>query len=91
MKKLKYRIFACFKILFGREKHWMIVRLDDDNLVRLIKDETFECSITYHGMQPYNYKSLIRYLSNSIDDIELICDKAKYEADSIEYKKSKKV
>jgi hypothetical protein len=86
MRKLKYRLIACYRILFCKYKHWAILWLSEEDLSNLIEEKPFNVDITYHGLQPYNYKSLIKNIADSYDEIELICDKAKYEADAINYK-----
>jgi len=83
-------LISCYRILFGKHKHLVILWLSKEDLYNLIEEKPFNIDITYHGLQPYNYKSLIKNIAESYDEIELICDKAKYEADAINYKNNKK-
>lgn len=87
LKKLKTKLIVCFRILFGNENHWLIIWMNEQALSDLIEEKAFDVRVSYHGMQPYNYKSLIQNMSNSIDDVDMICDKAQYESDALEYKK----
>lgn len=84
--KLKLRIYAAYCILFRKYNHWIILNVDKDNLVKLLKDENFESNFLYHGVQPYIAYRMIKMVSNSKDDIDMALDKAKFEADAIQDK-----
>ena len=86
MKKLKVRIIAAYRILFRRYNHWVILDVNDENLVKLLKNESFDADILYHGVQPYIYYKMIKMVGNSKDDIDMLLDKAKFEADASELK-----
>jgi hypothetical protein len=86
MKKLKVRIIAAYRILFRKYNHWVILDVNDENLVKLLKNESFDADILYHGVQPYIYYKMIKMVGNSKDDIDMLLDKAKFEADASELK-----
>jgi len=86
MKKFKIRLLAAYRILFKKYKHWVILDVSDENLVKLLQDDDFDADVLYHGVQPYVFYKMIKMASNSKDDIDMCLDKAKFEADAIGYK-----
>lgn len=87
MKKFKIRLHAAYRILFRKYNHWVILNVSDENLIKLLKDEDFDTDMLYHGVQPYVFYRIIKMVSNSKDDIDMVLDKAKFEADATEYKR----
>lgn len=87
--KFKLRLRACYNILFRKYNHWVILDLDNENIIKLLKDENFDANILYHGLQPYNVYKIIQMVGNSKDDVEMLCYKAEFEANAAEYSKSK--
>lgn len=87
MMKLKLRLLACYRILFKRYNHWVILNVDEENLVKLLKDETFDTDILYHGVQPYVAYRMIKMVGNSQDDIDMALSKAEFEANASIYKR----
>jgi hypothetical protein len=83
MKKFVTRLRVAFKILFGRRKHWAMINISKENLVELLKGNEFDVDVFYHGIQPYVFYKLIKCVSNSKDDIDMMLDKAKFEAEAI--------
>ena len=63
MKKFYIRLLACYKILFRKYDHWVILDVDKDNLVKLLKDEPFTSDVLYHGVQPYVFYKMIKNIS----------------------------
>jgi len=88
MKKFYIRLLACYKILFRKYDHWVILDVDKDNLVKLLKDEPFTSDVLYHGVQPYVFYKMIKNISNTTSEIDMICAKAEFEAAALEYKKN---
>ena len=89
MKKLKIKLEVIYKIIIGKYKHFVIINVDDKNLVKLSKGEDFNVNGKYYGLSHYCYLSMIKCLSNNIDEIDMICEKAHDEAYATEIKKSK--
>ncbi len=85
--KLRTRLKTCYRILFCKYNHWVLFDLSDDDLTNLLSNKPYDLDIMYHGIQPYIYKKIAKDFADSIDSIEFLCDKAKFEADSIDYKK----
>lgn len=95
MKKLKIKLFhfkikmqACFRIIFGH-KHWFLISLDSENLMKLIAEDDFEAKLLYHGMVRYNVKRVCKNVVCDMDDVDWILEKAQFEADADEYIKRK--
>lgn len=80
MKKLMIRLKVCFRILTMKDRHWFVYAIDEQNLIELIKGADFNVSVMYHGLQTYQVKLIIKAISDSIDDIDMILAKADFEA-----------
>lgn len=88
MKKFLIRIRTCYYILSRKYDNWFIVNVDKDNLIKILRDEnTFDADLNYHGLRPYVVSRIIKMLSNAKDEVEMICDKANFEAEAQEFKK----
>ena len=85
MKKIKTRLKACWNILFNYN-HFVIINVDKENILRLITDKQFEIKGSYLGFQPYVYNKLIKSLAADKDDIDMVLDKAQFEADAQQFK-----
>lgn len=88
--KLKTKLRACYRILFGKYNHWVIFNLPKKDLNNLLSGDSYSLDITYHGIRPYIYKKIVKDYADNIDSIEFLCDKAQFEADSIDYENNKK-
>jgi len=88
MLKLKIKIRTCWNILIGKYKHYLLINIDDENYIKLIKGKSFEVDGFYCGLQPYTYFKIIKCVAETKDEIEYMLDKAQFEAD-IEYSKNK--
>jgi hypothetical protein len=82
MMKFKLRLISCYRILFCKWKHWVIINIDQDNLIHLLKEETFGADILYHGVQPYIAYRMIKMVGNSQDDIDMALGKAEFQANA---------
>lgn len=83
MKKLWIRLRTCYEILFLKKRHWVFINVDRENLIKMLKEEEFTVSMNYHGLQPYNIFCIVKMIAEKKDDIDMICDKAEFEADAI--------
>lgn len=87
MKKLKIKLEVIYKILTGKYKHFVIFNVDEKNLVKLLKGEDFDVDGKYYGLRHYCYLSMIKCLSNTIDENDMVCEKAHFESSATELKK----
>ena len=85
MRRIKTKLIICYKVLF-RHKHCVVLNLDDDNLVNLLTDKETDINVIYFGMQPYIYNKMIKDMASEIDDVDMICAKAEFEAKALEKK-----
>jgi len=81
---LLFRLSAAFTILFAiKNKHWFIIRMDNDNLKELIQNDNFkEIQIMRYQMKFYNVKQLCKCLIEDMDSVDWIIEKAIFEAES---------
>jgi hypothetical protein len=90
MHKLKIRLITCWYILTRKYNNWVIINVDKKNLIKIVSDKkNFEGDMQYHGLQPYIISRMIKMMANAKDETEMICDKAKFEADAEMYKSKK--
>lgn len=80
--KFKSRLLVAYRILFRKYDHWLIINVDKDNLIKLLKDEDFETDGYYHGIQPYVYFKMVERVASSKDEIDMMLEKAKFEAEA---------
>jgi hypothetical protein len=85
--KLSIRLKVCYKILFRKYDHFVLINVDMENLVKIIKDENFETNLVYHGVQPYLAYRMIEMVA--CDEDEMILKKALFEGKVAEYMESK--
>ena len=81
---LLFRLSAAFTILFrSKNKHWFIIRMDNDNLKELIQNVRFKnIQIWRYQMRLYNVKQLCKSLMEDMDSEDWIIEKAIFEAES---------
>ena len=90
LKKIwKLKIKACYYILSGKYKHFVILNIDRENMIKVLEDETFNMDILYSQINQYVYTKMIKMFSDSHNDIDMVCAKAEFEADAIDYKRKK--
>lgn len=88
MKKLLIRLKAVYRIIFRKYNHWAILNIDNENILKMLQGEKFECDVIYHGLQPYNMYCMIKQVSKSKDEIDMALDKALFEANAISRKEN---
>lgn len=81
------RVTAAWRIITGKYNHWVLVNVDEENFIKVIKEEEFDCNFIYSGTLPYIYFLMLKKVSASKDDIDMALDKAQFEADASEYKR----
>ena len=84
------RLKMVYKILF-KNSHIILIDVDRENLVKILKDEDFEAKYSYAKLQPYLIAKIFDGLSNMHDDVDLILMKAEFQAKSEEYHKENKL
>lgn len=85
MRKFKVRMFVIYHLLFKKWKHWTIITINDDSLIKFLKDKDYDIGIALHGMPSYVFYSIIKSISNTKSDVDMICEKANFEASAEEY------
>lgn len=83
MGKWRCKLILLWRLFFTDHKHWIFISFNEESLVSLIKEESFEIDSVYHGLREYNVKKLFKMAANQIDDDQLILDKAEYEAKAL--------
>jgi hypothetical protein len=84
--KLNLRFTAIYRILFRKYNHWAIINLDDENLVKLLKEEDFTADCIFHGIQSYIFYRMVKKVGNYKSDIDMMLEKAEFEAKASIYK-----
>lgn len=85
IRKLRTRIKVCYSILFGKNTSWMLIALKDKkDLENLIFDNDVDIKIIFEGLQKYNTMQLMKLMGDNIEEVDLILNKAHFEA-SAEY------
>lgn len=82
MKKLKIRLKVCWYIISGKYTHWFIINLDRKNLINLLKNEDVDCDGFFHGIQPHIFNRIIKIISHSKNDAQMLLDKIKFETEA---------
>lgn len=90
LKKLHVRLIVCYRILFRKYDHWLIINLTDQELKKLLSGEEFDTNSIYHGQRPYNVDILLKNAAANISDIDLICDRAAFDAEYELFKAKRK-
>tara|TARA_R100001530_G_scaffold136174_1_gene115599 strand:+ start:344 stop:592 length:249 start_codon:yes stop_codon:yes gene_type:complete len=80
MKKLAIRLNAAIKILFS--SHWVILRVEQNDLGNMLLEEDYDIKILFHGLQPYGVWRIIKDMANEKDDLDMLLDKAQFEAEA---------
>jgi hypothetical protein len=89
LKIIILRLKICWNVLFGKYKHYLLINIDKPNLIKLLEDEPFQIDGFHCGLQPYTYFKIIKSLAATKDDIDMVLDKAQFEADAIVHSKNK--
>ncbi len=80
--KLITRLKVCYRILFRKYDHWIILNLKEKEFINLISDNDFEIDGDYHGMQPYIMRKMIRKCADqNIKETDLLLDRIEFHAD----------
>lgn len=89
MKKLLVKLTVIWKIITNQYQHFAILNVTEKQLVNLFSDEDFEVDVMYSGLQPYVVQRLINQCSTVKDSIDMMLDKAQFEAEAEIHKRQK--
>ena len=89
MKLLILRIKACWNILTQKKKHWVMLSVSEQDLIKLIKNEDVEIEITYHKMQKFTYTKLIKMYGDHFDEVDMLQEQLRYELKAEQFAKRK--
>jgi hypothetical protein len=85
MIKFWVRLGVALRILFNRDKHWMYIYMNKEEFIELLKEEPVKFSVLYHGMQKYNLLLFLSKVSDRVEFVELVEEKARFEAEMDEW------
>ena len=83
-RKFFIRLTVCWKILSKTYRHWVILSVDEPNLIKLLQNKEFTVGLDYHGVQPYVVRRMIQMVSNEKDDTDMLLDKISFEVEAEE-------
>ena len=96
LNKFRVRLSAAYRILFRPSERFLIIRIDEANLTRMLKADmnsdvedytNVEIDYTWHGLQKYNVYKLVQIMNDNIDPDEMILRKADYQVSADEWAK----
>ncbi len=90
MSKFKIKLTVIWKIITNQYKHFAVLNLTQEQLINLFSDEDFEVEVMYHGLQPYVVQRMINQCSTVKDNIDMMLDKAQFEAEAELHRQQKK-
>lgn len=82
IKLFLVRLSTAWMILTKPHLHWIVFHFTTAELIEQLKGELFEYKLIIHKLQEYNAKAIIKSISGKIDDIELMLEKAQFEAEA---------
>ena len=88
MNKIFVKIEIIWKIITNQYKHFVFLRLNEKDLVNLFSDKDFEVEVMYLGLKPYLVQKIIKECAAAKDDIDMMLDKAQFEAEATIYLKN---
>jgi hypothetical protein len=88
-RKLKIRALAAWRILKGFDEHWFLVKIEKKQLENLFLGKDFEINILYHGLRDYPIMTIVKKMSETKDDVDMMLMKAEFEANSEEFNSKK--
>lgn len=79
LKKIKIKLSVVWNIIFKWD-HFFILNLDERNLKKMLREQDFDMDSMYHGLQHYNVMYIMNQIGNSIDQDEMVLQKARFQA-----------
>jgi hypothetical protein len=90
MTKLVVKLNILWNIITNKYKHFVVLDISEEQMINLFSDKDFEVEVMYHGLQPYVVQRMINQCSTVKDDIDMMLDKAKFEAEAELHNRKKK-
>jgi hypothetical protein len=59
-----------------------VLDISQEHMINLFSDEDFDVEVMYYGLQPYVVQRMINQCSTVKDDVDMILDKAQFEAEA---------
>jgi hypothetical protein len=82
MNKLIVKLNILWKIITNQYKHFVVLDISQEHMINLFSDEDFDVEVMYYGLQPYVVQRMINQCSTVKDDVDMILDKAQFEAEA---------
>lgn len=82
MTKLVVKLNILWNIITNKYKHFVVLDISEEQMINLFSDKDFEVEVMYHGLQPYVVQRMINQCSTVKDDIDMMLDKAQFEAEA---------
>ena len=76
---IKAKSNLILKIIFGKYNHFLIINIEKDNLEKMLKGEDYIVVSQYYGLRNYLYWKIIKQLSSTVSEIDMVCEKANFE------------
>lgn len=74
------RLKMCRIVFSGQWEHWIILNVDKQNLLHLLKSEPYQIKSYFYGVKPFIYFKMVEDFANTIDEVEMLCDQAAFES-----------
>lgn len=82
MNKFAVKLNILWKIVTNQYKHFVVLDISQEHMINLFSDEDFDVEVMYYGLQPYVVQRMINQCSTVKDDVDMMLDKAKFEAEA---------
>lgn len=80
--KFKIRLKIIYGILFKKHTNWAFISIKHTDLSALLEDKAYGIYIMTHGLHEYAFYKLVKIVAKEKDDIDMLLDKAKFEAEA---------
>lgn len=78
MKKLKFKLKAIWQLIRGR--HGFVCSIEENELANLFQGKDYKITITHYGLMGYPFLLIVKSIAESQNDIDMVLEKAKFEA-----------
>ena len=80
--KFSIKVKIAYRILTQKYTNWAIISIDKKDLGPLLEDKSYGIYITTHGLHEYAFYKLIKSVSAQKDNVDMLLDRAKFQAES---------
>lgn len=84
------RLRIAYRILFGKYKHFFVISVESKDLVKILNDDIFYANLDHIGLKGFLITKIIKALSESKRETDVMLERLSYEHDFEEWKKRKK-